>query len=455
MSNTLAFYVDDDLVFRDGRDTLINDMDVYTSLDVFLARVAARFSDKVDGGTVLITAPTLKRLGFPAKVPKGKNAQTHPVLDCARNVGWEITAVSPWMTFHRERFAGPSVHIGVLPWLSQRTFHYLNQISYPAGQTYDAGFEYDGMAMTADLRMFSSLIGAAYRMTPGVTACAALMKTWKGETPYWKPKWSNIQPADYEREKRYQWANPKPIQAEYEHGWDIRQQYLAAASVAEVATNPLIHTGRTKFDKKPGYWLITVPDWNFTQCPHPAGNYEPGERVWVATPTVAYLHELESRHGLIAAPQIHDSWTTYGSSHRMFRSWAERIRDGIAFADASGLLGIRDGLKLGYKQSFGLWQTPTGLIHRPDWSDTVAAHARINLHRKLLAEGNRHGGSWPSRIHYDCVFYASDEYGDEIQHPRAPETFYDPKTHQLPYNIGKFKYEKSVPFGEPLRMDAE
>lgn len=457
MSTTLAFYVDDDIFFRDNRPAAVMDMDAYSSLDVFLARTSARFSDKMDGGTVLITEATLKRLGFPAKVPtKEKNAKTHPALDSARSVGWEVTGISPWMTFHRAKgFSGPSVHIGVLPWLDKRTFYFYNKYEYAAGADYSAGFEYDGAAMVQDIRAFSSLLGAAYRMTPGITACAALMKIWSGASPYWKPNWDKITPADYAREGRYQWSNPRPPQGEYEHGWDIRQQYLAAASVSEVATDALIHTGRTKFDGKPGYWLITVPDWNFKSCPHPAGNHEPGEQVWVTTATVAYLHELEARRGLIAAPTIHDSWTTYGSAHRMFRTWAERIRDGIATADAAGYVAIKEGLKEAYKQAFGVWQTPTGLLQRPDWADTVAANARINLHRKILAEGNRHGGTWPTRIHHDCVFYASDEYGDPHQQPRAPWTFYDKNTGKLPYNMGKFKYEKTVRYGEPLNMEAE
>jgi hypothetical protein len=208
-----------------------------------------------------------------------------------------------------------------------------------------------------------------------------------------------------------------------------------------VAVDPLRHTGRRQFDNTPGYWLITIPDWNQTLCPHPAGNYVGGEQVWVTTPTVAYLHELAER-SVVAAPTIHDSWTAT-AGHRMFRSWTERLRDGITYANDTGFGCVATALKDAYKQAIGLWQTPTGFICRPDWADIVAAHARVNLHRKIWREGHRQNGQWPTRIVYDCVYYAG---ADQI--PNVPPTFLERETQTLSPLMGKFKYEKTIKAGE-------
>jgi hypothetical protein len=404
-------------------------------LDVILARLSAKFSDRMDGGTVLFSEATAKRLGFPTKCPVKKNALTHPVLDAPRNVGWEVKKLSPWMTFHRKRFDCPSVHVGVLPWLDKRTFCFIDEP------------DMDAIVMTERIRMFSSLMGVAFRMTPGVTACTALMRSWGGVKPFWKPSWTGVTPAEFTRESRYRWTGDTPKGTVYEHGWDIRQQYLAAASVSSVSLNALIHTGRKAFDYSPGYWLITVPAWNQPKCPHPAGNYQGGEQAWVTTPTVAYLHELAGRFGVVTEPVIHDSWTGSGS-HRLFRTWAERIRDGITWATEQGNPCVTTALKQSYKQAFGLFQTPTGFLQRPDWADIIAANARNNMHRKIWKEGNRENGTWPTRIVYDCVYYPSNH-----EEPIPPRMFcedYQDGNPVLLALMGKFKYERTVKAGEPL-----
>jgi hypothetical protein len=129
----------------------------------------------------------------------------------------------------------------------------------------------------------------------------------------------------------------------------------------------------------------------------------------------------------------------------LFRTWSEKIRDGIAHAAETGNSCVVDALKNSYKQAFGLWQRESSFIHRPDWSDTIAANARINLHRKVWRQGIAGGGSWPSRIVYDCVYYPGP---DTI--PDVPVTFTIPGTKELPTNVGKFKFEKTVPAGADL-----
>lgn len=437
-----AFYIDEDIIFSDGKRADEFPTSRLASLDVFLMSMATKFSEQLDGGTVLLSEASAKLLGFPSNPPKGKNAKTHPVLDSARNVGWEISGVGPWMTFHRRRFDCPSVHVGVLPWLNERTFCFI-----------DEPFR-DGIVMTGHLRMFSHLIGISYRMRPGVTANASLMHMWQGKKPFWSPSWDGVQPAQFEREKRYQWRTPSLPGDGFEHGWDIRQQYLAAANVSRVALNNLVHTGRKRFDSSPGYWLITVPAWNVKQCPHPAGNYVGGEQAWVTTPTMSYLHELSGRYsGVVSEPEIHDSWTAI-QSHRMFRTWTERIRDGIVLAAERANPCVSTALKDAYKASIGLWQTPTGFIHRPDWADTVAANARVNLHRKVWAEGRRRGGQWPTRINYDCVYYHSQEDNSEAAIPAGFCDRNEAGELVLSPLMGKFKYEKTISAGADL-MDSE
>src|SRR5436190_14908187 len=81
VSVALTFYIDDDVTFVDGRPPARETpMDTLGSLDLLLARLSSKFSDRLDGGTVLLSEATIKRLGFPSKPPRGKNAETHPVL---------------------------------------------------------------------------------------------------------------------------------------------------------------------------------------------------------------------------------------------------------------------------------------------------------------------------------------------------------------------------------------
>jgi hypothetical protein len=407
--------------------------DVFATLPGLLSRLAAAFGKhENDGGTVLLGADNIRRLGWPEQAPADlAEAKAHPVLTPAREAGWRVDRLGPWMTFHRS--ATPTVHIGVLPWLDSDTFELIAK---------------DPATMAYRLQWMGTRLRTPYRARPGVTALAAMRLLVPGKAPYWKPDWNKVQPVG-PFEERMRWEAPyiwDSAQADalqlghkWLHGWDIRGQFLAAASGVYLARDALRHTKKEDYDGSAGYWRIVVPPWNYgAVLPHPAGQgYSAGDVTWVTSPRLELLRKLADQYQVISMPQILDSWTAE-KPQRLLRPWAECIRDMVTDArqeaDPDDAVVLSRAGKHAYTHAIAMLRSPDSSIHRVDWNDGISGYADCGFWLKLWIEF-RTSGRTPVKIFHDTAYYASSEIDPEKDRPIT----FEPST-----NLGRFKYGKSI-----------
>lgn len=408
--------------------------DAFADLPVTLSRLSQSFgTSEGDSGTVLLGENNIRRLGFPADAPTDLDeAKAHPILTPSRQVGWKVDRLGPWMTFHRA--ATPTVHIGVLPWLDSESFELIST---------------DPGTMAYRMQWMSSRLGAAYRARPGVTAIAAVRLLTGGKAPYWKPDWNRVHPVgpleDRTRwELPYIWDSPNlealELGHKWLHGWDIRGQFLAAASGAYLARDALRHTAyKAEYDGSSGYWRIVVPAWAYgSVLPNPAGNnYSPGDVTWVTSPRMELLRKLAEDYRVIAMPDVLDSWTAEKPS-RLLRPWAERIRDMVTAArqepDVDDAVILARAVKHSYTHAIAMFRNPESSIHRVDWNDGINGYAASAFWLKLWLQ-YRTDGRAPVKIFHDMAYYASSEIDPEKDRP---------STFELSSNMGRFRYGKSV-----------
>jgi hypothetical protein len=390
-----------DASYIEGRRTgAIKDV---TNLGELVTRVW--HTNNLTESTVILDRDVALSLGIEKKLPGTENAiHNHPSLSLARDLGWRVKKLNPWMTFwHNDH---PSIHIG----LSQ----FFGSTPFPIWDTHD-------LATTSfDMGVFQRICGVPLRMTAGATAMAMLREgTNFRVTPYWKPDWSGIDIATRHSEIPYRWVSPVSEEMSWHHAYDINMQYLAAAQGAHLAIGELEYEETSQFDGTPGFWEITVPAWNDKRLPHPAGHHQPGDRVWVTAPTVHLLIEM-SEYGVSAEPVIHASWTCKDKTGRILRTWAGTIRDGIKLATEnrgaqSPFVRLMKGL---YKEGIGMLANRRSRIVRYDWNFTIAALARANQFRRLWKIGMEEG-RWPSSIDADKVWYPSRHSDASAAAPRA------------------------------------
>jgi hypothetical protein len=406
--------------------------EAFTDLPVLLSRLAKGFGrDERDSGTIVLADNTIRRLGWPVQAPANlDDAKAHPALTPARSVGWKVDRLGPWMTFHRPN--SPTIHMGVRPWLDSHTFELVS--TDPAVTAYR-------------MQWMGSQLGSAYRARPGVTALSALRTLVPGKAPYWKPDWNKVAPVGplEERtrwEQPYIWDSPDAAALELDHkwlhGWDIRGQFLAAASQVYVARDALRHTGKREYDGSSGYWRIAVPAWAYERVlPHPVGHgYTHGDITWVTSPRMELLRKLADEYQILAEPEILDSWTAEKPA-RLLRGWAERIRDMGTLAahepDPEDAAVLTRAVKHAYTHGIAMLRTPESSIHRTDWSDSINGFAGAAFWLKLWLQF-RHDKRTPVKIFHDMAYYASSESDPEKD---RPETF-EPST-----SMGRFRYGKS------------
>jgi hypothetical protein len=389
--------------------------------------------DERHSGTVLLGADNIRRLGWPVDAPADlAEAKAHPVLTPARQAGWKVDRLGPWMTFHRAGSA--TVHIGVTPWLDSQTFEL---ISTDPGTT------------AYRMQWMANRLRTAYRARPGVTALAALRQMVPGKAPYWKPDWNHVAPVGPfdERtrwESPYIWDSPSADAVElghkWLHGWDIRGQFLAAASGVSLARDALRHTQyKDTFDGSAGYWKIAVPAWALGHLlPHPAGQgYRGGEITWITSPRMELLCKLADDYGVLAMPEILDSWTAERPA-RLLRPWAECIRDMVIDArkepDPDDAFVLSRASKHCYTHAIAMLRNPESTINRVDWNDGINGYAGSGFWLKLWLE-YRATGRTPVKIFHDMAYYASSEMDPEKDRPAT----FKPST-----NMGRFRYGKSI-----------
>lgn len=385
-------YITESTAQVDGRTTHRTPEGTLTSLDLLLGRLSQHVHP--GGATVILGEGAHELVGLPQRLP-ARQIIDHPALDAARATGWNVSELSPWMTFWRN--GSPSIHIGIGPWLTPGTFPLDDQT--PA---------------IAQMRLywFHQWLGVPFHgKTAGLAGIALLRDHYKGITPMWCPEWDKIEPANQTTEVvTAGWRTALAHELAYEHQFDARLQFLSAAISADVAVGalrrpwrPAIATGRHVL---PGYYLVTVPPWHFAdRIPHPIGaRHEPGDKVWITGATLDLLNEVCEVYDVLTPVEVHDAWVAAGG--RVLRGWGETVRDAEKLARQYGDDVLHRVVKDVYKAGIGMLATRTGRVRRPDWEHTIVGLARSNLWRKMWREGIERG-RWPVEINADAVWYAS------------------------------------------------
>jgi len=409
----------------DGEPTGVTTPDGPNSLDLVtvLHRAAHYFHDHGEG-VLLVDQAAAEQLGLwrpgPAPEPGDDALRDWAGFVPARDNGWNVTGLAPWMSFHAGmtsvpgkglRPTRPRVRVCVLPWLDHDAV---------------AGMADDGPAAFArNLARYHELTRSAFHTHPGVAGlallrdvAAPLLKT----EPYWKPpveQWpEDVRACEYD----LIWERDHDKPARYTHAYDARRAYLAAAQNANLALGNLTYQQRGAIDWSPhwaGYWRIPVPAWNVPWMPHPAGPaamaVPAGELIWVSTPTMTLLDEL-GNDGWVSTPKPVESLVAlgrpqdrYGPTARVFREWANTLN--TAALDTAGVdedQAVNAAIKIVYSAAIGQLNTPTGRIYRPDWRHTIIALTRANLWRKMWRIGAA-TGRWPVSVYRDSLRYLSDE----------------------------------------------
>lgn len=180
---------------------------------------------------------------------------------------------------------------------------------------------------------------------------------------------------------------------------DCNGAYIAAIGQRKwMALSGLSHTGPMAFDKlTPGWWCIDAHPWQDSRLCSPLGTGTIGYsgRIWVPTPTVELLEEL-NREGMWPEIRVHDSWTawhTRDGSTTLERcelaDWQKYLKLRREQVLTTGTDDQRARFKNGYGAAFALLagmqegKDRRSPIRRPDWWTTVLAAHSANQWRKM------------------------------------------------------------------------
>lgn len=367
-----------------------------------LDRAAELFKGDNEGVVLMDEAAALS-LALPPSVPKA-GAGTHVVLDMPRAMGWTVSYLSAWMTFsHPMR---PSVHVAVHPWMD------VNKV----GWIYDENLR----TMAANLRRFAQLVGVSFRATPGVAAMALLRRCPtlpKGtRAPLWQLDVHRLPETLSEAgEAEIEWSALSLSRGKPLARFDQNFAYLGAAAQVEVGLSALMPqrwvaavTDPEQLKGYGGYIQIVRPKWPHPYMPDPLGTRlgdKPGSLIWVTVPTLKLLLKLADET-VIAPVDIRAAFLS--QSGRLFRSWAETIRDALYGTVRTGKeAAIHEAVKEVYRKGIGMLGRPGGRVYRPDWRHAIVAHSRTMLWAKAWRVG-QHMGVWPVRVHHDEVAYPAE-----------------------------------------------
>lgn len=344
--------------------------------------------------------------------------------------GWTCTTVEPWTTF---KHAGrPTIHVG-----------FLGDIDYDKTPLFTR--EDRPEDVVRNLAWVAEHLGAPYRMTPGVTGCAAIRDHFEDKArrakgpiterqPFGEPYWGAgaVLPTGDTRQgagdliwQRRPTRNDTALP--WVHAFDLNAARLAALGVAELAWGKLKHEQLPAFDpRRAGYWLVHAHE---IAEPFPGAIYDRadvhGGMVWLTTPPMAFLADLG------ACPVPSEAWVATG--RRLLRTIADR------WNAARLQLGQGERLetvKAIYRETAGMMASPGGSICRPDWYHTTMDRQRMTLLTHILRI-KRTAGLLPLVVKTDCLWYPS-----EHENPtRAAEQLGIP----LGNGLGKFRHHSTRP----------
>jgi len=276
---------------------------------------------------------------------------------------------------------------------------------------------------------YQAFTGTAFRINGGAT-CHALIRSLFArplKTPGGRGERKRPQP-------RWHWrptARPLPSSAliwkgtpaavrnvakggkKWVHHFDVRAQYLAAMSAADLGWEKMEPYGATRFDPDVyGYWKIRIEnDPVRPSRPRILSNTRRQGRIAVVTtPLLRYQEELFGRAFIY---EVEDSWRCEKSG-RYLRPVAEHMRDARRLAEVNGGQNsvVVKAIKQTYTHGVGLFAADGGTIERGDWRDNIIDHANIGLDRKI---SKIPAGDKLIEVYHDSLWIASeDESPDKL-----------------------------------------
>lgn len=212
----------------------------------------------------------------------------------------------------------------------------------------------------------------------------------------------------------------------YVHHLDVRAQYLAGMSMANLGWDPPVDWGSCEFDPKvDGYWKIRIME-------KPKDPFRPdfiprtrivNHRATVTTPLLAYMaRDPKFRF------EVEDS-LRFEKAGRYLRPIAETIRNARIVA-AQKYPRVLDALKETYTHGIGLFAAEGGSIERRDWRDCIVDTVNTGLARKI---DKIPASSRLLEVCHDSLWIASDDPNPE-----------DLMKIMCGGNIGNLRYEETL-----------
>lgn len=361
----------------------------YRGLRELLDQLAARIATQDrNTGTLLLTDSTAGRHGLlsrAADVRTGLGKQ-----------GWLTTGSGHWFTAYNP--AGINVHVGLVDALDRDEW------------------VFGGPAVMWDqtcrsIQEWNDRTGHAWGHSPavvGVSLIAAVMRPWrkegvKGNLAVDK---RDEHTHDSWAEHPYMlgvWGRRDPGHPKWLHGYDKVRAGLAAAGKAKCAVEKLTNGWRRFDPKRSGWWQIETPAWNMKELPHPIGpDAKPGQLRWVTTATLDLVADL-ANEGVMAFPDIIESWTAPGRP--VLRPFSDLLES--VYQESRNPL-VREAVKETANAGIGMLGNPDGSCYRADWLHAVQGTKRANIWRAAWRVGNAHG-RYPVTIDDDKLWYSSNE----------------------------------------------
>jgi hypothetical protein len=205
---------------------------------------------------------------------------------------------------------------------------------------------------------------------------------------------------------------------------DRHGAYPGVCNSVPVAANILSHTGpMAGRGKTAGIYQLMLPDWTHTATPHPLGKTaqtaDGDGLLWIVTPHLVLLERL-ARAGLIAAPQIVDSWTgpVTWSLFEAFSVETARERERTAGVDQAAYVEVKQSSSRAVR---GLWPKKVNSPHwRPDWHQSVEAEFAAR-HWSRAHQAQVAGAQLLFVGHTDEVVFVAPEGADDQWAPAPLE----------------------------------
>jgi hypothetical protein len=362
-----------------------------------------------------------------AKIFAGQNEGvlviTHPLPEDAglslQEAGWAFSKLrgvkeGGWTRFHR--VGSPVIHLCIRRGVRRDDCPLFDP-------------EESDLTIAHRLGYFHHSSGVAWRGTPAMTGHSQIRNFFPDTGLNSQPIWRLPRPA---------LANTAPIGAvgplvwkadpdtfrdgyQYVHQFDTRSAYMAAAAAVNLPWAGFRQSD-APFDKDfAGYWLVRYSELPRDILPivNPIRVFE--DQVWLTTPIMNLVQDLGH------TPEIITAFTS-AKTRRILRPWAEKLRDMLYLAEASGNLFMRDAVKQTCNRSIGSMARESGRIYRPTWADLVIDYARANLIRKIRATLREARNAQLIQVRTDAFYLLTDT--------PAP-----PFAHGIGARIGNLRYE--------------